>query len=276
MSEVRYLGIFPDNVFTCPLDESKRDFVNGGNAAPYNEMWTKLSDVMGFYWRVKKWEINVNANWTHPNFDNQISINPFIEIEVFHGKWIDELNDILIGEDADEEFKLICGTKNPFIFDVYLGNDREDNPIYEQIIENAHFVCAYHGYAINKHNQSERTGWFKLGYFKDLMPCFYKNLDSNPEYQAGISFIFQAGLTDTSVVTMYPAGYYENKICGNFKLEMFQKTFNNNLWTPVDLQSYNGSINATLKATEYFEYDPNDGKGPIYNKHTGARIRNDV
>jgi hypothetical protein len=31
-----------------------------------------------------------------------------------------------------------------------------------------------------------------------------------------------------------------------------------------------------LKFPEYWEYDPNDGKGPIYDKLTGAKIRNDV
>lgn len=36
------------------------------------------------------------------------------------------------------------------------------------------------------------------------------------------------------------------------------------------------SVSGTLKATEYWEYDPNDGGGPIYVTSTGERIRFDV
>ena len=36
------------------------------------------------------------------------------------------------------------------------------------------------------------------------------------------------------------------------------------------------SLNATLTATEYWPYDPNDGGGPIYDTATGVRIRDDV
>jgi hypothetical protein len=36
------------------------------------------------------------------------------------------------------------------------------------------------------------------------------------------------------------------------------------------------SFESTLTATEYWEYDPNDGRGPIYNSSTGAKIRYDV
>ena len=33
------------------------------------------------------------------------------------------------------------------------------------------------------------------------------------------------------------------------------------------------SLNATLTATEYWPYDPNDGKGPIYDSASGAQLR---
>ena len=60
---------------------------------------------------------------------------------------------------------------------------------------------------------------------------------------------------------------------GTFVLEMLDKKFQCPIFAHNSRGEGSLSISASLKATEYFEYDPNDGGGPIYDKTTGSALR---
>ena len=91
----------------------------------------------------------------------------------------------------------------------------------------------------------------------------------------GPLFQFSSFSSDTPSVTTNGGGAQVGSITSNFCGLSFSAPIKRVLPFVESLYVIT-SFECTLTATEYWGYDPNDGKGPIYNSSTGAKIRFDV
>lgn len=88
----------------------------------------------------------------------------------------------------------------------------------------------------------------------------------------GPNFLFRAFSGDTPPVDTNGGGAQVGSITSNFCGLSFSAPIKRQPFDPESLYSF-VSVEATLTATEYWTYDPEDGGGPIYDSATGVQKR---
>jgi hypothetical protein len=289
------LGLFPRNGFegmfeSCPIDFDKDSFektaqLNSG-AAP--DIWLSPYYAAAMYWRVKKWKFSFDITWSEISNDafwvfsdvQECSVGQqrlFTTIDDENGNAV-PVQDGLFGEALENEKQLVCGVDPVEVIYADFGEGAGQEMFHE------HFGLG--GGAISiKAAGGSNPAWPSAGtrvayalFWPHQFPAFYRKRNGITELAPRI--IFEAGTfrwtrirASTWEVANPPIGTY-----GTFSYKLLDRTFTTDIHafnSRASLPEFNNNlaVTATLDAVEYFEYDPNDGRGPIYDKDTGKQLR---
>lgn len=272
MAEVRHLGAFPFCIEKFPPKEydSQIELATGPfSNYPFTLKKNKASD---FWWRVKKW----NLSFVFEDYIDRTFLGEY------EGSFAEASTQItLTGESAEtnglrfvieDEKGLVClSFTEEAIFvqtwswsaqyvgqttyppDPETGEQPQPTPInYTQ------------NYSAEFCNQNFQQAFSPLFVFSEDQDDTTKNADLHTSCRLTIGpFLSNA---EEGVVTSQATATI--------------KMFDNNLASfPIGMAESAGQTttisDVVIEASEYFEYDPNDGLGPIYDKNTGAKLRFD-
>jgi len=205
MASVRHLGLFPlpNNNFEGPCLNMVPEYYEGRE-----KVWHQVTveQAMRIYWRVKKWQIVVDAEYGG---------NPITEIEQYDPT-----------EPLEQETDLVCK---------YNVAPYWQGAVAQGIGVDALFVAS--------------------GDFGYNAPIVIRK-DEN-----GALFVALAATLTAGARTAISVALSDN----------LEFAFSWSGASDEDGNPYSGT--ATVKPLEYWEYDPGDGLGPIYDKTTGAQLR---
>lgn len=245
MPAVKSLGLFPFCIWPDKqnyIDELLKDTVlTYDNLINTIETFKgSLDDVMAIYWRVKKWK-------AFGQFEYSIGANNFnVPFEFF------------LERDAKSEADLVCTDENGFVKQFICTGDTikietpDDRGTAEWAVQL--FAPAY----INEAPSTPRAVMAHKEYFSCGIE-FATILQNGPDPDADSYSV-------SSVTRSYNAAQSNTTVPFKFLGEthqMLASTGNPPL----------GDSTLTLEAKEYWEYDPLDGGGPIYDKKTGQPRR---
>jgi len=253
MATVRHLGLFPwclfrdeEHLRTTYSYVSDETWEN--NIKHYDNLKTSVDLAMALYWRVKKW--NITGTQTLDIEDNPEYEVPF------------EFN---FQRDCTSEKELVCKS----VFEA-IGGTNFFSPL-PLIPPASEFLYQAPGF-INDYPavcsfQIPSTGVFgEVGAKTPFGGHYIKNEDTT-WIATHMRFSFtgnDAGgdfeASDAGLSTRIDEAFAE--------LTLLDKKFQWSYWVSR-LPIYDLKI----EATEYWEYDPKDGLGPIYNKDTGQQMR---
>ena len=238
MAEVRHLGLFPYCV-------RKENPYTGEFSWVGKAIRTNLRGAMALYWRIKRIKITIDSHFE---------------------RW-------MISEDGDLVQEYSIDVSNEFF--AKANHETEKDPICLGIF-GLQWTSETEGLII------EQTG-------ENLFNPLWENED---EYNLGFPFRIihadpQESRNETSLFIGYPLSddpYWsgiENIVTQeetiNISNNITIKT--NTVKTFFNLENIGFFVakinNWSFEIAEWWEYDPNDGKGPIYDKVTGAKIRTD-
>ncbi len=255
MATVRHLGLFPwclfrdeEHLRTTYSYVSDETWEN--NIKHYDNLKTSVDLAMALYWRVKKW--NITGTQTLDIEDNPEYEVPF------------EFN---FARDCTSEKQLVCKS----VFESIGGSKffsplplapSVDEFLYQAPGFIAHYpaVCSF---------QIPSTGVFGGVGAGTPFGGHYITEESTEESTIATHMRFSfIGNNAGGDFLASDAGLYASVEEGFAEITFLDQKFQWSYWV-ARLPIYNLKI----EATEYWEYDPNDGGGPIYDSQTGEQLR---
>jgi hypothetical protein len=248
MATVRHLNHFP----WCPFEseEALRDFYSlvndedwGRSIYHYKNILTDLNGAMAIYWRVKSWKITGSQTISYTTEETGFVTQqiPF-EFTFTRG--------------AESEKNLVCqGGEGGYVlpFEEPIATQTFSSPINSVPVT---MECSF--------------DFPSVGVFFAVDGPFAGHY-SGDDFYTHMRFTFN-GAVDSDVIIPSSATLTEGDFPFNFEytgtLEFLDQSTN---WT-----YFGGELaisGLTIKAHEYWPYDPDDGSGPIYNSSTGEQLR---
>lgn len=283
MAAVRHLGLFSKRFPSCPYivgnPPNQQDYaITRLNTGFYPNIWMSLKNAVAMYWRVKKWKYSLEMEWSEVDIQNysyseerelyvgQVSILNVIQDYIDGVLYpVEPLFDTLEGDIPSSETKLICGVGGATL----------------SSLANAHFVAQILGSIRPDNDPSAGTGFFtRMSWPFFSNPVYVRDNNGAKEYLPTIEF--SANTFRWTKIAAYPwtipSGQPYLGTYGEFSYKFLGETLSCPIYaynsrSTVPEFNNNLSVNVTLEATEYWEYDPQDGEGPIYDKQTGKAIR---
>jgi hypothetical protein len=254
MSEVRSFGWFGGQCLAdYNIGVSIGDDEFGNPIPPSNG---SLPSIMAMIWRIKKYRYSISWNGVLKTY-------PFGEEEIteFSQNTYVDLTRIGVEEEKDYVCNYQYGIGNPSPFD------------WQSPLSAAYYDVQGFGF----------TPLWKSGNNIDKSTQIYGSflwqpIIYSPEvsgFAPRLSFGYPSEYIPSDPPPIIPPSEITINLGGGVSFNTFFAAFGNQYTEDViDLQF---TINSwSLKAIEWWEYDPNDGKGPIYDKTTGQRLRDDV
>jgi hypothetical protein len=301
MATVRHLGLFPSQQFLagfmpCVADVSLASLQN---LSRYPDIWMPSEDITAMYWRVKKWRYSFNGDWSYILTTLEESFNIFqtnsnssefsvgqLTVTLAEGVPNYRVNVIrpaesgTYGEIPTSETKLICGPQS-FTYPAF-DADEDGNLIIVDVEDKHHFTFGYEDDGIGNTFSYDASYISSSGAFSNIrraIPAFYRETSNGREYILALNF--SASLSAGSgryFLYGQALGLSSEMDAGTFTYEFLGKTYTAPIVArPITFGSSRTPLNVsayfTLEAIEYWPYDPEDGGGPIYNKDTGAQLR---
>jgi|LakMenEpi03Aug12_release.lakeMendotaPanAssembly.Ray.scaffolds.fasta_scaffold116857_3 hypothetical protein len=257
MASVKHLGLFPWCTFKdYDSLRSFYSFITDEQWDPrllyYDNFTTSLINGMALYWRVKSWKI----------FGTQTLFLPDNEPDYIDFEFI-------FNRDAGSELNLICKTfSDESGFGILpLVEDGENVRYYtpSRIFTTPYpMLCFFQipstGVNLALPANAPMGGHFEGESFSPHLDFSFTGNDAGGDFNA----------TNAGLINQTSFGFSSS-------LESLPISF---LGETYNLQYYiqgpeSGCFfeNITIEAIEYWEYDPEDGGGPIYDKFTGAVLR---
>jgi hypothetical protein len=263
MASVRHLGLFPYELAYGAASSGPLPDVEGGDGlGRYVKM--PLEAAMFAWWVVKKWRVamqcagsNVIDEIFYPwaNFVEEVEVPRNSSALLEYGT-----ENITEGEQVENEKHLVC--------------DRfgERGGVTVQSLGSTGSVIGNYGYSVSIF----QTGGTPLPtrQAKDDPKNYWAYFDSffNPAaVRAFLSTSYSQAQNwyGGEVASVSEVGKMRIDVGGAFA----ELEFPYYMGLRAGEGTVNASINLTLKAVEFFPYDPGDGLGPIYDRSTGAQLR---
>ena len=272
MASVRHLGLFPWCIWP-----SKKAFIDytelgTGGRLSYDELQnyfetitSDLQTIMALYWRVKKWKVSGDFQYTKESAGNPAQ--PVIET-VPYEFFFERNKDPESSETLTKESDLVCLIKQE-------GSSQFLWPIiqFKRTGEPVEVVTAF------------GTGVWGARFACPIIPTFSTDvrpiIKQEPNlYSCGLDFAFnyEDGLEPD--VDLYSGGAINLASNESLSNATVLITFLGQSFSILAADSNFGTGNPhplvttmSIDAEEYWPYDPNDGGGPIYSSATGAQLR---
>lgn len=239
MASVRHLGLFPKpNTSQWPCLDLIPEYYEGRD-----KVWHQVTveQAVRIYWRVKKWQIVVDAEYIEPIYE-------FIP---------DDPNVPEIGE-----FVLVGSNTVP-VTSVQQYDPVEPLELETDLVCKTNSAAYWYGDVVNAGDLIKN-----IGCEFDASEDFFVSSINIRKDQDGILYVaFEAYITGEEGPgagrTVLPVSFTDDSD------NPLQFSFS---WSGSQGDaSWSGT--ATVKPLEWWEYDPSDGLGPIYDKTTGAQLR---
>lgn len=223
---------------------------------------TTREDFFKWVWRVRTWELTGNIEWAWSQTYSADWNNPDPPYNTLPGPWHASgsvsaaISAVTVGQYAQgEETKLVCSA------DGIQGSDRDSGAAFI----NDDFPDLTPGYA--------STFTWNVSFGTGTGPRWKTNSDGSVWYP---KLIF-SGTVSVGAVSARWSSVYEEETAGNV-YDYGAITFAGES-VPIQLvyDDYFGevsgtfSVGLTIAPYEWYEYDPDDGDGPVYDSGTGAR-----
>jgi len=280
MATVRHLGLFPRRFSYCPQKTDQTEFARTKNRNGLSpDIWLSANYASAIYWRVKTWKFVLDARWIESSNSPQDNVifeyQTEKEFMVGQAKLHYYQDEYLFGETPKKETKLVCGA-DIAEGEILIRPDDED-PYFIGESFPSHFACELQQAVESGGAGTGINASINYSYNVDFA-AFYREKNGEVEFKPGIqfeatTFRWTKICASTFSGEIEPLGTY-----GTFSYKLLDKTFS------TDIYAYNTrffqqdfpnflEMEVSLEAVDYWEYDPNDGLGPIYNKNTGAQLR---
>ena len=247
MAEVRHLGYFPYCLGLKSPADPPSDWI-------YSCWESNLESAMALYWRIKKFRITVSGHF------ERWSLAPPEYTTLVQDYSYDATETGTIEINVASEKKLVCAT--PFggpswtfegaILNEGGGNNGAENTAFKPFWTSDK-IKYYTGVPLVVYFEDPVDNRNALGVYIGFPPV-------GDPYWEGVT-----NVTSTRETINFGRG-----VEADTTLVYAQQTATSstgyNIATVPDFK---------IEAAEWWEYDPNDGKGPIYDKVTGAKIRTD-
>jgi hypothetical protein len=258
MATVRHLGLFPWCLFR---DEehlrktysylSNDDWQD--NQKYFKNFETSVEIALVLYWRVKQWKISATQIVVLPDETN-------VEIPL----------EFTFTRNCKSEKELVCKETSGSLFFVKPLTTESDTIVtfVSESVGEYEASCSFQIPAVGILQGVAKTTPFG-GHFSEDKTKIWTHLDFE------IFTALAGGDFDASSATLnYSEGAEEHFA----ELKLLNQTiqwsyFLNQFNAEEGLGSISAFSNLTIEATEYWEYDPLDDPGPIYDKITGQQLR---
>lgn len=253
--------------------------------------------ALAMFWRVKKWKFSYANEWseiggTFWQYSDEVEceINQLRIVNKLQDQTVDDefnvvpldivtLSDITAGAAPDSEQNLVCGMKE-FEFSYEVEQD-EGPPITLtettqdplSITTNILSLNAVGGIGAPAAGTGTRAEMFWL---LSHPPVTTRN--NGTEMRPNLIFFadtfrWTMRASNWTQGSQLPLGSY-----GEFSYKFLGQTFTTDIYafnTRSDTEGFSDvlDVTASLEAIEYWPYDPEDGRGPIYDSATGAQLR---
>jgi hypothetical protein len=248
MATVRHLGLVPGR--GCL------------QTSPSNGLRMPLTDVIAVYWRVRKWSVQVQANWSlggnslsHTLLEENLS--PFTSIYEEYDDGMLDFSDTA-SNFVQSEKNLICRGED--------GYDSVGIHPNTPVIDMRGWEFRYFGIGRPATSDRFQSFFFASGgnYFYDSILNLY-----SPD------IVFRGGTFRWTVINALDVGATNSTYgsYGAFNLTLLGNTYVCPIFAQNSIGQTDLSVIVDFSAQEYWPYDPEDGLGPIYDSATGAQLR---
>ena len=264
MADIRHLNLFPfciwpskqafiDELYAPPIPTVYQDFDNTTET-----IVADLGTIMALYWRVKKWKVSGVFEYY---ITSKVSTN----------------YEFILTRDAATEADLVCTDELGYVKQF----TRTGTPITDSWSGGTlNFTAAIllpfmgsDGPPTNRAAIKQGDNLYSAGI--SFFAGFEEGEPSADEYISPYlirsafktsSPSFPEAEPPNAVVPINFLNQTYGLLAQSSKIELTIEIGGNLVTIPLD-------INMAIDAIEYWEYDPNDGGGPIYNSATGAQLR---
>lgn len=243
MASVRHLGLFPTKVFDGPcLIKDAKELPEGPDTATgpgtRRPIGMSLANVMALYWRVKSWK------FVHTHTDEEIIVPAAFEP----------------GAEPEDEKGLVCG---------YAATANTRGLITQTMSNNSDpLENGQYSFAVFEIFNFYQKGPFILKKDNLFYPTISVAWETNEISIAPNQGDYSMG--STSIQRNGDVQFGEQEIV------LLEDTYSIPLYFSETVDEVDGSeffYAGGISVHEYWEYDPKDGGGPIYDKQTGKQIR---
>lgn len=235
MASVRHLGLFPTSTFegACLIKDGSSLEAGPGT---YRPIGLSLVAVMALYWRVKSWK------FVHTHTEQEVIKSASFE------------------NPPASERELVCGFMPEGQF--------EDQRLITQVMGN-----------FTSKSDKQSSVLFEIFTFIEEEPSIVKKGDL---YYPRMHIAWE---TEGVSIPPNPGDHAkgsnslktnEDTQWGEQKFVLLGKEYSIPLYLSTQIDQISGSsyfYRGEISVNEYWEYDPGDGLGPIYDKHTGRKLR---